>query len=137
MGGGVLSRIVNRLVLYEPSLGLRYPAGSIEAVEEAVAAGNMEADWVYRPGQFDSIAVPTLLLAGSETLVLRSAAERFSSSVVPAGRGERRPALELEVEVGPGARLRLRTAGASIAQPGFGPSAVSVESWPQRRAVAR
>jgi pimeloyl-ACP methyl ester carboxylesterase len=30
-------------VLYEPSLGLTYPPGSIEAVEEAVTAGDMDA----------------------------------------------------------------------------------------------
>ncbi len=40
---GAGTPLVDHLVLYEPSLGLRYPAGSIEAVKEAVAAGDMEA----------------------------------------------------------------------------------------------
>jgi hypothetical protein len=43
MGGAALTKNVDRLVLYEPSLGLRYPAGSIKAVEQAVAAGDMDA----------------------------------------------------------------------------------------------
>ncbi|MGH9226485.1 MAG: alpha/beta fold hydrolase [Acidimicrobiales bacterium] len=43
MGGAALTQNVHRLVLYEPSLGLRYPPGSIEAVEQAVAAGDMDA----------------------------------------------------------------------------------------------
>jgi pimeloyl-ACP methyl ester carboxylesterase len=111
MGGAALTANVNRLVLYEPSFGLSYPAGSIEAIERAVAAGNREAairaafidtgavsedefeairagprwpkllavapmlprecrvedSWVYRPGQFDGITAPTLLLTGSES----------------------------------------------------------------------
>ncbi len=111
MGGAALSDKVGHLVLYEPSLGLRYPPGSVEAVEEALAAGDRDAairlvfvgilemteddldamrasplwpirvataptvprecraeeGWVYRPGQFDGIKGPTLVLAGSET----------------------------------------------------------------------
>ncbi len=42
-GGAALTSNVHRLVLYEPGLGMAYPAGSIEAVEEAVAGGDMEA----------------------------------------------------------------------------------------------
>jgi pimeloyl-ACP methyl ester carboxylesterase len=42
MGGAALTGSVSRLVLYEPGLGIPYPAGSIEAVEAAVAAGDME-----------------------------------------------------------------------------------------------
>lgn len=42
MGGANLSSQVGRLVLYEPSLGLRYPAGSIEAAEAALALGDRE-----------------------------------------------------------------------------------------------
>jgi pimeloyl-ACP methyl ester carboxylesterase len=34
---------VHHLLLYEPSLGLRYPPRSIEAVEQALAAGDREA----------------------------------------------------------------------------------------------
>lgn len=43
MGGATLTKRVQHLVLYEPSLGLHYPAGCIEAVEAAVARGDMEA----------------------------------------------------------------------------------------------
>jgi pimeloyl-ACP methyl ester carboxylesterase len=111
VGGAALTGNVHHLILYEPSLGLRYPPGAIEAIENAVAAGHFEAalrvavvdtgamtdaefeefklssrwprvvavvptlarecrvedTWVYRPGQFDGITAPTLLLTGSET----------------------------------------------------------------------
>jgi pimeloyl-ACP methyl ester carboxylesterase len=43
MGGAALTRNVSHLVLYEPSLGLAYPPGAIEAVEEALASGDREA----------------------------------------------------------------------------------------------
>jgi pimeloyl-ACP methyl ester carboxylesterase len=43
MGGAALTGNVRRLVLYEPGLGIAYPAGSIEAIEATVAAGDMEA----------------------------------------------------------------------------------------------
>jgi pimeloyl-ACP methyl ester carboxylesterase len=43
MGGATRAADVRRLVLYEPSFGLAYPSGSIEAIEAAVAAGNREA----------------------------------------------------------------------------------------------
>jgi pimeloyl-ACP methyl ester carboxylesterase len=43
MGGATLTNNLHHIVLYEPSLGLTYPSGSIEAVEEAVAAGDMDA----------------------------------------------------------------------------------------------
>ena len=42
MGGASISRDVHRLVLYEPSLGLRYPVGAIEEAEAALAAGDWE-----------------------------------------------------------------------------------------------
>jgi pimeloyl-ACP methyl ester carboxylesterase len=42
MGGAALTGDVHRLVLYEPGLGIPYPAGSIEEVEAALAAGEME-----------------------------------------------------------------------------------------------
>ena len=42
MGGAVLTTNVRHLVLYEPGLGLAYPAGSIDAVEEALAAGDRD-----------------------------------------------------------------------------------------------
>jgi pimeloyl-ACP methyl ester carboxylesterase len=40
MGGAALTGAVHRLVLYEPGLGIPYPAGSIEEVEAALAAGD-------------------------------------------------------------------------------------------------
>jgi pimeloyl-ACP methyl ester carboxylesterase len=43
MGGAALTPNVRHLVLYEPSLGLAYPPGSIEAVEAAVSAGDLDA----------------------------------------------------------------------------------------------
>jgi pimeloyl-ACP methyl ester carboxylesterase len=42
MGAATLTGNVHHLVLYEPSLGLSYPPGSIEAVERAVAAGDLD-----------------------------------------------------------------------------------------------
>lgn len=42
MGAATLTSRVHRLVLYEPSLGISYPPGSIEAVERAVAAGDLD-----------------------------------------------------------------------------------------------
>lgn len=43
MGGAALTANVRHLVLYEPSFGLGYPDGVIEAMEAAVAAGDREA----------------------------------------------------------------------------------------------
>lgn len=43
MGGASLSSAVHRLILYEPSFGLTYPAGAIEAAEAALAAGDRES----------------------------------------------------------------------------------------------
>jgi pimeloyl-ACP methyl ester carboxylesterase len=43
MGGAALSGDVGHLVLYEPSFGLTYPPGAIEAMAAAVAAGDLEA----------------------------------------------------------------------------------------------
>ena len=42
MGGAALTGNVSHLVLYEPSLGLSYPAGWIDRVEQAVGAGQHE-----------------------------------------------------------------------------------------------
>lgn len=43
MGGAALTINVHHLVLYEPSLGLTYPPGSIESIERKVTVGDMEA----------------------------------------------------------------------------------------------
>lgn len=129
MGGAARTQNLHHLVLYEPSLGLTYPPGSIEAVEEAVATGDLDAavvamfvgilelteeeidalrnsatpnwetriasawtlprecrveeDWVYAPGQFDAIAVPTLLLTGSETPADLTKATHRAADAIP------------------------------------------------------
>jgi pimeloyl-ACP methyl ester carboxylesterase len=43
MGGAARTGNVGHLILYEPSFGLRHPAGSIDAIEAAVASGDREA----------------------------------------------------------------------------------------------
>jgi pimeloyl-ACP methyl ester carboxylesterase len=43
MGGAAMSDCVDRLVLYEPSLGIPYPNGSIARVEAALTRGDHEA----------------------------------------------------------------------------------------------
>jgi pimeloyl-ACP methyl ester carboxylesterase len=132
MGGAALTGAVHHLVLYEPGLGIPYPAGSIEEVEAALAAGDAETalllvlagivgmtdqeiaslrsgprwptmlasaptvprecraedGWAYRPGAFDGISAPTLLLAGAESHpVLREATGR-ALAAVPGARVE-------------------------------------------------
>lgn len=42
MGGAARTRNVGRLILYEPSLGLSYPPGSIESIDAKVASGDFE-----------------------------------------------------------------------------------------------
>jgi pimeloyl-ACP methyl ester carboxylesterase len=129
MGGAARTTNVHRLVLYEPSLGLAYPAGSIESIERKVASGDMEAallevlveiagmtddevaamrsnpkmswtdrlatvptvprecraenGWVYGPGQFDGVAAPTLMLAGSESPPVLNEATRHAADAIP------------------------------------------------------
>jgi pimeloyl-ACP methyl ester carboxylesterase len=132
MGGTALTDAVGRLILYEPGLGIPYPAGSIEAVEAALAAGDAETalllvlagivgmtdeevaslrsgprwptmlasaataprecraedGWTYRPGAFDGVSAPTLLLAGAESHpVLRQATDR-ALAAIPGARVE-------------------------------------------------
>jgi pimeloyl-ACP methyl ester carboxylesterase len=43
MGGAALTGNVRGLVLYEPSLGLRYPPGTVAAAEAALAGGDRDA----------------------------------------------------------------------------------------------
>lgn len=43
IGAAALTRDVQALILYEPGLGYVYPPGAIEAVEEALKAGDREA----------------------------------------------------------------------------------------------
>jgi pimeloyl-ACP methyl ester carboxylesterase len=130
MGAAALSTNIQHLILYEPSFGLTYPVGSIEAIEVAVAAGDREAairaafvdtgvmtdeefdafkagprwpkvlaaaptlprecrvehTWVYRPGQFDAITAPTLLLTGSETDPALAECTQRAAAAIPNAR---------------------------------------------------
>ena len=45
-----------------------------------------ENDWVYQPGQFDKIASPTLLLAGSESPPAQDEATRRAAAAIPGAR---------------------------------------------------
>jgi pimeloyl-ACP methyl ester carboxylesterase len=132
LGGAALTGDVHHLVLYEPGLGIVYPAGSIEEIEAAVTAGELETallavlvgivgltseevasvrsgprwpvlldgtptvprecraedGWTYRPGAFDGIAAPTVLLAGSESPpVLKAGTDRAAAAVPGPGSG--------------------------------------------------
>ncbi|HWM87762.1 MAG TPA: alpha/beta hydrolase, partial [Kofleriaceae bacterium] len=133
MGGAALTSSVHRLILYEPGLGLSYPAGSIERIEAAVAAGDMDAaivavlvqilelsaedvdamragprwpvllaagptvprecrvedGWVYRPGCFDRIAAPALLLSGSASPPALIEATQRAAAAIPGARIQR------------------------------------------------
>ncbi len=132
MGAATLTNDVHHLVLYEPSLGLSFPPGSIDAIESAVVAGDLdravvtmlvdilemseqeidtmrasanpnwatriaaahtlprecraEEGWAYQPGQFDAIAAPTLLLAGSDTPADLSKATHAAAHAIPNNR---------------------------------------------------
>jgi len=130
MGGAALTDEVRHLVLYEPSLGLQYPPGSIETIEGDLERGDREAaivavlagileltedeieairtsplwpmrlaaahtvprecraehGWVYRPGQFEGIAAPTLFLAGSDSLPALAEATRLAAAAIPRSR---------------------------------------------------
>jgi pimeloyl-ACP methyl ester carboxylesterase len=127
MGAAARTLDVSHLVLYEPSLGLPYPPGSIERVEAALARGDhdtaivtvlvdilemttddvdalradpiwpvrlaaaptvarecrVEQDWVYQPGQFDTIAAATLLLAGSDSVPVVARATADAAAAIP------------------------------------------------------
>jgi pimeloyl-ACP methyl ester carboxylesterase len=132
MGGAALTDAVHHLVLYEPGLGIPYPAGSIGEVEAALAAGDPETalrlvlvgivgmtdeevaslrsgprwpamlasaptvprecraedGWTYRPGVFDGISAPTLLLAGADSHpVLKEATDR-ALTAIPGARAQ-------------------------------------------------
>ena len=126
IGGAASSANVSQLVVYEPSLGLAYPPGSIERIDAALADGDhdaaivavlvnilemtaddvdtlradplwpvrlaaaptvprecrVEQDWIYRPGQFDTITAPTLLLTGSDSVAdIVDATERAAAAI--------------------------------------------------------
>jgi pimeloyl-ACP methyl ester carboxylesterase len=127
MGGAARTANVHQLVLYEPSLGISYPPGSIEHVEHALAAGDNDAaivavlvdileltdeeidafrnnplwpvrlasaptiprecraeeGWIYRPGQFDAVAAPTLFLTGSDSVPVVTKATHEARAAIP------------------------------------------------------
>ena len=128
IGGTASTANVSHLVVYEPSLGLAYPPGSIERIEAALADGDhdaaivavlvdilemtaddvdtlradplwpsrlaaaptvprecrVEQDWKYRPGQFDTITAPTLLLTGSDSVADIVHATERAAAAIPA-----------------------------------------------------
>lgn len=130
MGGAARSANVSHLVVYEPSLGLPYPPGSIERIDAALAHGDhdaaivavlidilemtaddvdtfradplwpvrlaaaptiprecrVEQGWTYRPGQFDTINAPTLLLTGSASVADIVQATQRAAAAIPRSR---------------------------------------------------
>ena len=82
MGGAALTGAVHRLVLYEPGLGISDAPGSIEEIETAVAAGDLETAALL---VLDGITASTLLLSGSETPAdLRAATDRAAAAIAGA-----------------------------------------------------
>lgn len=65
LGGAALTDKVHHLVLYEPSLGLRYPSRSIERVEQALQRGDRE-------GAIVAVLVDALELSPGEVDALRA-----------------------------------------------------------------
>ncbi|HET6775102.1 MAG TPA: alpha/beta hydrolase [Acidimicrobiales bacterium] len=65
MGGAALTGAVHHLVLYEPSLGLRYRPGAIEGIEAALAAGDRE-------GAIVAVLADVLELTDDEIDAMRS-----------------------------------------------------------------
>jgi pimeloyl-ACP methyl ester carboxylesterase len=45
-----------------------------------------EVDWVYRPGQFDAVTAPTLLLAGADSPPAQQEATRRAAAAIPHAR---------------------------------------------------
>ena len=65
MGGAAMTGNVHHLVLYEPSLGLSYPAGSIETIEAALERGDHDA-------AIEAVLVDILEMSGDEIDDFRS-----------------------------------------------------------------
>jgi pimeloyl-ACP methyl ester carboxylesterase len=68
MGGAALTSNVHHLVLYEPSLGLAYPPGAIDSIEQKVAAGDME-------GALVEVLVDVVGMTEEEIAAVRSSRE--------------------------------------------------------------
>ncbi len=94
MGGANLSSKVDRLILYEPSLGLTYPAGSIEAAEAALAVGDRETAVVR-------ILVDVLEMSEEEVDALRSS-PRWPNLLAGAHTGPRECRIEESWSYEPG-----------------------------------
>jgi pimeloyl-ACP methyl ester carboxylesterase len=45
-----------------------------------------EGNWLYRPGQFDAVTAPTLLLSGSESPPIQQVASRMAQAALPNAR---------------------------------------------------
>ena len=58
----------------------------LATVPTVVRECRAEAAWVYRPGQFDGIAAPTLLLAGSESPPVVRASTDTAAAAIPNAR---------------------------------------------------
>jgi pimeloyl-ACP methyl ester carboxylesterase len=130
MGAAALTGNVSRVIVYEPGLGIVYPAGWIEAHEDALAArdaerviravlidilemseeevetrraspqwpsylkaaptvlreARSEQTWVYRPGAFDRITAPTLVLIGTETSPALMQSSLRAAAAIPGAR---------------------------------------------------
>lgn len=65
MGAANVSSLVDHLILYEPSLGLRYPDGSIESAEAALEVGDRETAVIR-------LLVDALEMSDDEVEALRS-----------------------------------------------------------------
>lgn len=94
MGAATLTANVHRLILYEPSFGLAYPAGSVEAVERAVAAGDLE-------GALRVALVDTGVMTEAELDALR-ASSRWPKLVAAAPSLPRECRVEQSWEYAPG-----------------------------------
>ncbi len=68
MGGATRTTNIHHLVLYEPGLGYTYPAGSVEAIDAALAAGDRE-------GALVALLVGLVEMTDEEVEAIRSSPE--------------------------------------------------------------
>ena len=99
MGGAALTGNIDHLILYEPSLGLPYPPGSIEAIEAALATGDNAA-------AITAVLVDILELTDDEIDVFRASPQwptRVAAApTIPGNVGPNRPG-----STGPASSTRL------------------------------